>query len=151
MIRLAALLIIPALINPILADSEPLQTNNINLAYETANQVELISGSPIASGSVLSIGEDARYTYITGYSSTPDQTDSSPFITASGSHVRPGVAASNWLPLGAKIQIPEIFGDRVFVIEDRMNARYTNRVDIWFPDRDSALLFGKNYTKVVIL
>ena len=34
--------------------------------------------------------------WITAYSSTPEETDSTPFITASGSHVRNGVAAANF-------------------------------------------------------
>src|SRR3990167_1248447 len=41
-----------------------------------------------------------RYVTITAYSSTPEETDSTPFITASGTHVRDGVVAANFLPLG---------------------------------------------------
>ncbi len=84
----------------------------------------------------------------TGYSSTPDQTDDSPFITASGTHVRDGIIAANVytkgqrIPFGTLVRIPEIFGDKVFVVEDRMNSRYTNNVDIWFPERNLAKVFG---------
>src|SRR5437868_1496729 len=38
-------------------------------------------------------------TKITAYSSTEDQTDDSPFITASGAHVADGIVAANFLPL----------------------------------------------------
>lgn len=74
------------------------------------------------------------------YSSTPDQTDASPFITASGTHVRHGVVASNFLPLGTKIRI----GDEEFVVEDRMNPRYNDVriIDIWMPSRAEATAFG---------
>lgn len=85
------------------------------------------------------------------YSSTPDQTDDSPFITASGTKVRDGVVAANFLPIGAKIKIPEIFGDKIFVVEDRMNKRYQRKIDIWFPDRQSALEFGVRTLKIQIL
>ncbi|MBI2012886.1 MAG: hypothetical protein HYS88_00320, partial [Candidatus Colwellbacteria bacterium] len=44
---------------------------------------------------------------ITAYSSREEETDETPFITAAGTKVRPGVVAANWLPLGAKIRIPE--------------------------------------------
>ncbi len=69
---------------------------------------------------------------LTAYSSTPDQTDSDPFTAASGKRVFDGMIAANGLPFGTKIKIPELFGDKVFVVEDRMNARYGfGRFDIW--------------------
>lgn len=78
----------------------------------------------------------------TGYSSTPDQTDDTPFTTASGTHVRDGVMAANFLPFGTKVRIPDVYGDKIFVIEDRMNKRYWLNIDIWFPERSHALTFG---------
>jgi len=88
---------------------------------------------------------------MTGYSSTPDQTDDTPFITASGKHVHDGTIAANFLKFGTKIKIPELFGDKVFVVEDRMARRYFHRVDIWFPDRSMALKFGKREAEIVIV
>ena len=90
-------------------------------------------------------------TTITAYSSTVDQTDSDPFITASGSWVKDGIVAANFLPFNTKIRIPEYFGDRVFVVKDRMNRRFYNRVDIWFPSRGQAINFGITYTEIEIL
>lgn len=78
----------------------------------------------------------------TGYSSTVDQTDDTPFETASGRTVKDGVIACNFLPFGAKVKFPEIYGDKVFTVEDRMAKRYTDRVDIWFETRSEALNFG---------
>jgi 3D (Asp-Asp-Asp) domain-containing protein len=89
---------------------------------------------------------------ITAYSSTPDQTDDTPFITASGKHVADGIAANNGLPLGTKIKIPALYGDKVFTIEDRMNKRMgSHRFDIWMPSRELALNFGVKTTEVQIL
>ena len=87
----------------------------------------------------------------TGYSSTPDQTDSSPFITASGTRVRDGIIATNMLPFGTKIRIPEVYGDKIFIVEDRMNRRYWMNVDIWFPTRNSALTFGSQKVTIEVV
>ena len=88
---------------------------------------------------------------ITGFSSTAEETDNTPFITASGSYVRYGVAAANFLPIGTRIRIPKVFGDQVFVVEDRMNARFNDRIDIWFPGKKDAMDFGLKITDVEIL
>ena len=90
---------------------------------------------------------------ITGYSSSVNETDSTPYITASGTFVRPGVAASNVLPFGTKFRIPEFFGDTVFTVEDRMNSRYNgkNWVDVWFGSKAKAQTFGREVGNVEIL
>ncbi|MBI2036999.1 MAG: hypothetical protein HYT14_01400, partial [Candidatus Liptonbacteria bacterium] len=62
----------------------------------------------------ISVAE--RTVTITAYSSTPEETDSTPFITASGTHVRDGVVAANFLPFGTAVKIPELYGDRLFVV-----------------------------------
>lgn len=90
-------------------------------------------------------------TSITAYSSTVDQTDSEPFITASGAWVSDGIIAANFLPFNTKIRIPSLFEDKVFIVKDRMNARHTNRVDIWFPSRQEAINFGLQNAKIEIL
>ena len=89
---------------------------------------------------------------ITAYSSTIWQTDSTPFTTASGSKVRNGIAANNLLPFGTKIRIPELYGDKIFTVEDRMNARKSDyHLDLWFPEYEQALKFGAKRTFVEIL
>src|SRR3989344_4085984 len=55
----------------------------------------------------------------TAYSSTIEQTDESPFVTASGSTVRNGIVANNGLKFGTKIRIPLLYGNRIFIVEDR--------------------------------
>lgn len=87
----------------------------------------------------------------TAYSSTPDQTDSTPFVTAMGTQVRDGIIAANFLPFGTKIRIPRIYGAKIFVVEDRMNRRYWHVVDVWFPDRASAMEFGNRTIEIEIL
>lgn len=96
----------------------------------------------------------AKKTYrveLSGYSSTPDQTDDSPFITARGTYVRDGIVAANFLPFGTAIRIPSLYGDKVFIVEDRMNKRYWQNVDIWFADRQSAVELGRRSVVIEVL
>ncbi|MBI5913357.1 3D domain-containing protein [Candidatus Azambacteria bacterium] len=88
---------------------------------------------------------------MTAYSSTPDQTDDSPFIMANGKRVYDGAVAANFLPFGAKVRFPELYGDKVFVVEDRMNRRFNDRMDIWMETRGEAINFGIRKTTVEIL
>ena len=82
------------------------------------------------------------YFNITAYSSSPDETDDTPWLTAMNTIVRDRVVASNDLPFGTKIKIPSLFGDKVFIVEDRLNPRIKGVIDVWFPDKESALNFG---------
>ena len=89
---------------------------------------------------------------VTAYSSSPDETklDGDPTITASGSKTRTGVIATNSLPFGTKVRIPDLFGDTVFTVEDRMNRRFQDRMDVWFPTKAEAKRFGLQFTEVEI-
>lgn len=89
--------------------------------------------------------------FVTGYSSTYWQTDSTPFITAAGTSVRDGIVATNLLAFGTKIKIPEIYGDRIFVVEDRMHHRNSQHVDIWFSSYSQAKNFGVSNTYIEVL
>lgn len=89
---------------------------------------------------------------ITGYSSTPHETDNDPEITASGTRTRDGIVANNLLTFGTKIRIPEIYGDKIFVVEDRMNRdKGYYHTDIWFPSYLQALSFGSKITYIEVL
>lgn len=88
---------------------------------------------------------------VTAYSSTHDQTDDDPFVTASGKTVRDGIVAANFLPFGTKIKIPSAFGDKIFVVEDRMARKHSDKIDIWFPERWQAKHFGIKELEVEIL
>lgn len=86
---------------------------------------------------------------ITAYSSSPDETDDTPFLTASNTRTRDGIVASNDLPFGATVRIPEHFGQKLFTVEDRMHRRHKNRIDVWFPSKREALKFGVAHAAVV--
>lgn len=95
------------------------------------------------------------YFSMTAYNSEIGQTDSTPCITANGfnvcEHGIEDTVATNYLPFGTKIRIPELFGDRVFVVRDRMNQRYNKKIDIWMLSKQEAIKFGHKYAKVEIL
>lgn len=61
---------------------------------------------------------------ITTYNAEEAQTDSDPLIMASNKKVYEGAVASNCHSLGTEI---EIDGLGTFVVEDRMNRRYTEK------------------------
>lgn len=88
---------------------------------------------------------------VTAYSSTPDQTDSTPFITANGTHVHDGIIAANFLPFGTKVRFPDYSGDKIYTVEDRMHPRFANRADIWFTTRQQAVVFGKRTLQLEVL
>jgi 3D (Asp-Asp-Asp) domain-containing protein len=87
----------------------------------------------------------------TAYTSDPRETDGSPFTTANGTQVRDGIVAANFLPFGTRVRIPDYFGDKVFEVHDRMNARYTQRVDIWMLTKKEAKQWGVRKIKLEIL
>ncbi len=89
---------------------------------------------------------------ITAYTSTPGQTDDSPFIAASGKRVHDGMIAANGLPFGTRVKIPAVYGEKIFVVEDRMNSRYGyGRFDVWLDmSRAEARKFGVKRVAVEI-
>lgn len=104
-------------------------------------------------------GRDVAYVtkiVFTAYNSEVGQCDATPCITANGfdvcKHDKEDTIAMNGIKFGTKIRIPELFGDRVFVVRDRMNARYgSNRADIWMRDKADAKQFGVKVAKVEVL
>ena len=90
---------------------------------------------------------------LTAYTSEVAQTDNDPFITASGTYVADGTIASNDLPFGTRVQFPTIYGDKTFVVADRMNQRYDgkNRVDVWMNETHEAIHFGVKEAYAVVL
>lgn len=114
--------------------------NASDLAWAAAGQGNL----PVAEAPVVEKVEvkDVRTVKATAYSSTPDQTDDSPFTMANGKRVHDGAVAANFLPFGTKVRFPELYGDKVFTVEDRMHRRFSDRVDIWMETRSEAIRFG---------
>lgn len=109
------------------------------------------AGSDPSSGSIMSKVEAPLSMRITAYASVPDETDNTPFITANGTHVRDGIVASNLFAFGTEIMIPGIFGNKVFIVEDRMAPKFKKSIDIWMPSVDKAVYFGLHYADVIII
>ncbi|MFA5084197.1 MAG: hypothetical protein WC475_02340 [Candidatus Paceibacterota bacterium] len=125
-----------------------------NLALkEIISQNQAETGSAVETQAVPApqIDPKTREVIITAYSSTPEQTDSTPFITASGSLVEEGIVACNFLAFDTKIRIPELYGDKVFTVKDRMAKKNSHKIDIWFPTTEQAEQFGVQKTTVEIV
>lgn len=95
------------------------------------------------------------YRTLSAYNSEEAQCDSTPCITANGfnlcEHGIEDSVAANFLRFGTKIRIPDLFGERIFVVRDRMNKRYTDRIDIWMLEKPDAKKFGIKIAKIEIL
>lgn len=98
-----------------------------------------------------------RRTYqipVTAYTSEVGQTDESPCITASGLDVCErnveNIVAANFLPIGTRVRMPELYGERVFYVEDRMNQRYHYKMDVWMKEKADAKQFGVQYTTIEV-
>lgn len=88
---------------------------------------------------------------VSAYTSRRVETDSTPFITATGEWVRWGIVASNKFPLGTRLRFPELYGNEEFVVEDCMNERYKNSVDIWLPSLDLVPTVGSEERRVEVV
>ncbi|MEA2088643.1 MAG: hypothetical protein U9O55_02285 [Patescibacteria group bacterium] len=93
----------------------------------------------------------SKYITVTAYSSTVDQCDSTPFITANGTRVYDGIIAANFLRFGTKVRFPEYSGNKIYTVEDRMHQRFSNRADIWMTTRTQAINFGAKRLKMEVL
>ncbi|MFA6250980.1 MAG: hypothetical protein WC686_05825 [Candidatus Shapirobacteria bacterium] len=95
------------------------------------------------------------YHQMTAYTSEAAQTDNSPCTTANGfnvcEHGIEDTIAANFLKFGTKVRIPELFGNRVFIVRDRMNKRHPERLDVWFKDKGQALKFGIKLARVEVV
>lgn len=128
------------------ADNAVFASSSQNTAVQT---VEVAPVSPETPDRVVTAD-------LSAYTSTPGQTDDDPFTAATGKRVHDGMIAVNGLPFGTVIKIPELFGDKEFVVEDRMNKRYTCHddkcsMDIWMDTtRAEALKFGRKHVTAEI-
>jgi len=132
--------------------SEP-QTAQGSLEYQNLGLL-IVQDNSLLPSSPLPEPKVARTikVIITAYSSTLEETDDTPFITAANTAVRDGIIANNMLPFGTKIRIPELYGDKVFTVEDRMSSKKGYyHFDIWFPSKDEAKAFGAKLTNIEVL
>lgn len=132
------------------------------LAKTQENQIESevsISQTSLITEIKLPIIEEIKSNYktkvlATAYNSLQAQTDASPCITASGLDVcqrnLEDIIAANFLPFGTKIKIPELYGDRIFYVQDRMNKKYYKQIDIWLKSYQDAKNFGYQYVEIEV-
>ena len=124
-------------------DSEPLTVS----IQEMVNEIK----SPINE-----LGEPTRVITVpvTAYNSLPGQTDSTPCITANGFNLckndTENVIAANFLKFGTKVRFPDYDPNTIYTVQDRMNARYNYRADIWMKNYADAREFGIRQLKMEI-
>ena len=139
--------------------------NNNQLPYQNgkneiiSDDFSYLSGLPVTETGKT---KDPRYTIkvkVTAYNSAPGQTDNTPCITASGLDVceryaqgAEDIVATNYLhlPFGTKVEFPDLYPGKIFLVHDRMNKRYTKTFDVWLADYGQAKTFGVKYTNVNI-
>ena len=128
-------------------------TEVTELADDTYMRSEI--GEPAVIEVVPQTAQETLKTYFvsaTSYNSEAGQTDATPFIGADGTTVRDGIIAANFLPFNTKVRIPELFGDRVFEVHDRMNPRYNLRIDVWMANKNESRQFGlKRNVKIDVI
>jgi len=109
----------------------------------------------------------------TGYNSLASQTDSTPFVTATGARTRFGVVAvsrdllGDSIPYGSLIRLKDmgsyytgrgagafqhlLDSQGLFIVEDTMHARKSQQVDVWFPEYSTAIGWGVRRVEVEVV
>ncbi|MBD3334429.1 MAG: hypothetical protein GF355_02840 [Candidatus Eisenbacteria bacterium] len=140
---------------PLSRDVDPLEgaSRAPSAPAQSAQEPDLpaeLSASSAGTGRSEALGLSFCRVSVTAYSSTPDQTDDTPWITAAATRVRPGIVAlSRDLLKTHTPDAPFEYGDLILVagvgvfrVEDTMHRRWRRRADIWFPTRDQARRWG---------
>jgi 3D (Asp-Asp-Asp) domain-containing protein len=139
---------------PVLASQCDSDVANSDVADEPLVIDQMFTANSLPINSDLAITKTAFYE-VTAYTSEIGQCDGDPCHTAMGFNLCTynveDTISANFLPFGAKIRMPELFGDRVFIVRDRMNSRFDDRIDVWFKDSHQAKHFGVKIAKVEIL
>ena len=109
----------------------------------------------------------------TAYNSLENQTNSQPFITATGERTRWGIIAvsrdllGEELPYGSLVRLTDLGnfhtgrgagafqtlldGTGTFIVEDTMHPRKFNQIDVWFQDYASAVNWGVRRLEVEVV
>jgi len=138
--------------------------NQINNASSSTKESQATGSSEISDLNQNNIASSSQKQYkiisssvrkITAYNSEVAQTDNDPCITANGfdicKHGQEDTIAANFLSFGTRVKIPSLFGDRIFIVRDRMNKKNDGRVDIWMKQKTKALKFGVKIAKIEIV
>ena len=152
--------VLTQLVSPVMAKTDS-STEMANLSQKLVSQGHTMTQGPTevkpSKESLRPADREKPYkviktAVITAYTSTPGQTDDTPFIAASGKRVHDGMIAANGLPFGTRVKIPSVYGEKIFLVEDRMNSRYGyGRFDVWLDmSRAEARKFGVKRVEVEI-
>ena len=155
---LAMLAIIVSLINSLVNPNLVKATESTPIPVAEAAVVE----AEVVPEPVVVPAKRSMTVVATAYSSEAAQTDSTPCIPAMWKFdlceyfAKTGIEdtiAANFLPLGTEVRFPELYGDKVFVVRDRMNAKYNgkSRIDFWMSSKPAAVTFGVQTMKMEIL
>lgn len=109
----------------------------------------------------------------TAYNSLAAQTDSTPFITATGATTEFGIIAvsrdllGGVLPYGSLVRIRDNGGaghgrgaglfqevldqQGLFIVEDTMHSRKSQQIDVWFPELSTALTWGVREVEIEVV
>ena len=92
---------------------------------------------------------------VTAYNSVPEQTDSTPCITANGYDLctanAENVVAANFLRFGTKLRLPDYTAEKIYTVQDRMHPRFDRRLDLWMRSTNDAKSFGARYLTVEVI
>lgn len=135
-----------------------IDTNNPAIQASTVTSVT----NPAASTAKSKVPPKTYVVSASGYNAVRGQTDASPCRAASGLNICTTdlniVAANicdshgnNIIPLHTAIKIPSLYGDTIFFVEDRMNKRYCNNIDVLLPDYASAMNLGRRIVRIEIV
>ena len=137
------LILFPA---PVFASASEIDLPEVENITEIENNLPATNNLPVAR---------VEYHTATAYNSEVAQCDSSPCITANGfnvcEHGIEDTIAANFLKFGTRVRMPDLYGTRVFIVRDRMNKRYSDRIDIWMLEKQEAIKFGVKVVKLEIL
>lgn len=142
------------------AQAQAAQARAAAVAQAQRPQAQPAPAAPVAA---LTARGRSAIVRATAYNSLAGQTDSTPFITATGTRTRPGVVALSrdmlrLFPYGTRITIEDLSGrynnllrGRTFIVEDTMAARKTGSLDIWMSTRSQAINFGARQVRITAL
>ena len=136
--RVALLIVLSAILGAILYGAYSLEGEPITYVAPKVEAAEVADIHKVVSAT------------ITAYTSSVDETDDTPFITASGARTGHGViACPPKYDFGTKI----VINNKEYVCEDRMNPRYHDeeRFDIWVETKDEAFDWGVRELDVKVL
>lgn len=144
-------------------------TRELELPLATVEVLEPVVQEPVVAETpeeVMLVSDTALPTYTlksTAYNSEESQTDSTPFVTATGATTAFGIIAVSpdmlgTIPYGSLVRLKDLGSYRsgrgegkfqevlntqgLFIVEDTMHPRKVEQIDVWFPHQAEALSWG---------